>query len=124
MWLWISFLVYIIGIFLLGIPMAIKSIRVWRDFDEGIWGFVLFPFTTIDGEVGNRKTLLISITDNADQKKYRRYIIFSAMFWPVRICWSIVLLTSTAILVSTFKVLCILGKGVLFVIDRIPIPKI
>ena len=114
---WQILLIYIAGAIFIGIPMGRKSLRVWNEVDYrgtgGFWGFVLFPLSAIEGEVGDvtgnfgmeisRINFLNpndDLNDDPEDAAYhQRYIAFSAMFWLPRIIFNtIVLLTYGSLL--------------------------
>lgn len=96
---WLALLIYVIGFFVVGIPMGIWSLRVWKKRRSDFASFLLFPATTLIKNVGcdikreefmlkpPRQTTLHSfdIEDGDDARhECARYIVLTALLWPIR----------------------------------------
>lgn len=96
----ILLIVYILGGFLFGIPMAKKSAAVWQKhwasmpLEYGMWEYVLFPVCAFKKEIGTPKeTFLIHMTCGfTNRNSFRDYTIANFFLWPLRIAWNILAL--------------------------------
>jgi len=90
---------YITGAILIGIPMGWKSFAVWKNADHNdrkffdlFWGFVLFPYSTVDGSIGSSCDQPLGIDlyygYNGDDGNKRAYIALTAMLWAPRVAWN------------------------------------
>jgi hypothetical protein len=100
---WLILLIYITGAVCIGVPIARKSVQVWKKEEEGssvsptggFWGFVLFPMTASEGKVGLVETFAMDIADEpgpcspGPDDAWKRYVALSAMFWLPRIVFNL-----------------------------------
>lgn len=110
---------YVIGIFVIGVPMARKGYRLWLEnypngSSGGIWGFLLFPATSMDGKVGNRfhRTFIMpdDICRTDRELEYAiQYISTSAVFWAPRIVMNIFIYGIVSIFLIIEGILAVIG---------------
>jgi hypothetical protein len=103
--LWILF-VYIAGIFLIGLPIAKKSLSIWIEAEDvmgntgGFWGHILFPTTATESGFGDsdysglpffieKYFKIDGRLSYSDQDKRREYVGVVALLWPLKILWNI-----------------------------------
>ena len=112
------FLVYLVGVFLVGLPMAGKSIQLWSrptSEDHGLWWWVLFPGVVHDGgryrgtysqkytEAGGWLIgPLAYCKENGDlpHSLIPLYTLITMIFWPLRLVWTMYFLVSIGVLRS------------------------
>ena len=94
---------YVIGAFFVGLPLAQKSIDVWRKgvkyrrfegknvkYSGGFWGFVLFPKSAFNECVGlyTSKPWGMRLIGLGTRKKRRLYLILMMVLWLPRIVFN------------------------------------
>lgn len=91
--------VYVAGIFLIGLPMGKKSLRIWeKDFrlgggSGGFWGHMLFPLSSWGKGVGRSRDLPLMDEVDFDNKESRQqYIGLTGILWPIRLLWDVFIL--------------------------------
>jgi hypothetical protein len=94
--------VYVIGCFLIGRPMAKKSLDIWeqggkiKNWDGDLWGFLLFPMHFYNENVGEIDPEdLYSISgiyksENFVDMDKDDYVYIQTRIWPFRIVWNII----------------------------------
>jgi hypothetical protein len=111
-------LAYCIGSILIGIPMAVASIQVWRDgaifrrwegqdadYTGGFWGFVLFPKTAFSECIGRHASEPwgIRVVGLDTCRGYQKYFVLTMLLWLPRICCNA--LSFTAFTLAGFSLL-------------------
>ena len=93
---------YVVGIFVVGIPMSKKSIKVWQknhtSGDHRFWEYVLFPGSASDDRIGHDSMTFIHDYDFGDENARRDYIGISATLWLFRLLWNVFVLAVLGIL--------------------------
>lgn len=108
---------YSIGIFFIGVPMAIKSYRVWKEagphgHSTSVWGYLLFPKSACLKQMGRKdvpfsllgKWLMpsrknVSILTYRREDEFRlRYILLTSIIWLPKIIVNVVIWTLVLIL--------------------------
>jgi hypothetical protein len=103
----ITFLVvYVVGLFLVGIPFARKSVKLvyfTERVNWGVWGYLLFPVSMISREklhIYDSVILSMEIVqeENINIDHFCHYIGLNMLIWPMRLAWSTFALCTIGVL--------------------------
>lgn len=125
----VGLVIYVLGYWLIGLPMARKGLEVWKrsyptGSNGGFWGFILFPVMSSEGNVGSicQSTFLMSTIgsfdlfscwENERLEAEHKYITASAAFWPSRIAFNLIAM-------AVMTVLGLLGLVLMAFIEGLP----
>ncbi len=127
------FVGYVLGMFVVGFPMGLWSLRAWKDPSRKILSFMLFPFATFLGDVGKEyptsglpaaiwwygctKHSVLAGDSDEDCGKRAAYTSATMFFWPLRVC-SLVFLYCIAGPVLSFVLLSSIVKSCLLMCKK------
>lgn len=96
-------ILYVIGAIFVGLPLARKSIDVWRmgtkyrrfegqdaNYTGGFWGFVLFPLSAMSERVGSRASapLALRFIGLGTRRRSDLYVITTMVLWLPRLLFN------------------------------------
>lgn len=117
---------YVVGIFVIGVPMAKKGLEVWfKNYPQGnsggFWGLLLFPMHASEGRVGSityQPMTFEGFSLGPDSEAARKYISLSATFWGPRVVLNLLLLIITGGFALLGAVIMVFTVGIPWLVRR------